>query len=92
MTNTMDLIVAKIIIKARLKSRKIANKIKISGGDIDRYFVCSEFDFHRTRLNRFTNSHILTLIQLNELCQTLGITFNKLLTFFRSAKLPADKM
>lgn len=85
-TNMKDLIVAKIIIKSRLRLRKAANKIKMLGSDIDRYFVCSEYDFHRTRLNGFPNSQILTLVQLNGLCQNLGITVTKFLAFFRSTK------
>lgn len=74
--NLKDLIVAKIIIKSRLKLRKAAGKIKTLGADMDRVFVCSEYDFHRTRLNGFPNNQILTLVQLNDLCQASGLTNN----------------
>jgi len=81
-----DLLVAKIIIKSRLRLRKAAEKIITLGSDIDRYFVCSEYDFHRTRLNGFPNKQILTLAQLNEFCENSGMTIANFLDFFRSRK------
>jgi Holliday junction resolvase RusA-like endonuclease len=86
MASIKDAIVAKIIIKSRLRLRKAAKKIKDLGSDIDRYFVCSEHDYHRTRLNLFPDNQILTISQLNEHCIKLGMTIKDFIAFFRPIK------
>jgi hypothetical protein len=85
-TSIHDLILAKILIKSRLQSRKAAKKIKLKGADVDRYFVCSEYDFHRTRLNAFPTNQIMTLEQLNLICISSGLTFKQLRRFFSLTK------
>ena len=81
-----DIIVAKVLIKSRLIYRKTADNIKLKGGDVDRYFVCSEYDFHRTRLNAFPANQIITIEQLNLMSKGAGLSFRKLRNFFNSKK------
>jgi Holliday junction resolvase RusA-like endonuclease len=79
-----NIIAAKVLVKSRLRQRKVAERAKRFKANIDRYFVCSEFDFHRTRLNAFSTEQIISIEALNSLYCGLGITWRKVRQFFYS--------
>jgi len=85
-TNIEDILSAKILLHARKRARKTAYKIKQLGGNADRYLVCSEYDFHRTRLNTFSSSQILTKQEFNKKCIAGGLQLKHLLHFLRRTK------
>ncbi|MBF01061.1 RusA family crossover junction endodeoxyribonuclease [Flavobacterium coralii] len=82
-TSKKDLLVAKVLVIVRKKHRKLADKARLIGANIDRYFVCSEFDFHRTRLSGFTSSDVLTNDQLNDIFVCIGIKWSDIRNFFK---------
>ncbi|WP_338648532.1 RusA family crossover junction endodeoxyribonuclease [Flavobacterium sp. KS-LB2] len=71
-----DLFVAKILIASRNKLRKAASIIKSKGTNVDKYFVCSEYEFHRTRLSGFNSKSILTTDQVNKAIKNVNIKFS----------------
>ena len=79
-----EIIVAKVIIRARLRLRKAAEKINSLGANVDNYLIVSEYEFHRTRLNAFAPNQILTIEQLNSAAKNLGTTFKHLRSFLSS--------
>lgn len=78
-----DLFAVQLLIKNRLKLRKVAQRLKTVGANVDRYLVFSEFDFHRTRLNDFPKSQILTKEEFNKQCSLSGLSFRKLIEMFK---------
>jgi hypothetical protein len=84
----------KLVIHSRKKARKSARKIKAIGINADRYLICSDWDFHKTRLNDFNRSDIYTYDEFNSLCLSKGLTLKKLREFnlnpAATSKLPGN--
>jgi len=84
MTSKRDLLVAKVLVLMRKKHRKLAANAKVIGANIDRYFVCSEYDFHRTRLSGFEGADIITGDQLNTTILNVGVKWSEVRNLFKS--------
>jgi len=69
----------KIILNIKKRTRKIAESVKINGGNLDYFLKLSSWDFHRTRLSRFNSKDILTLKDFNLFCDNQGLTYRKLI-------------
>lgn len=62
-----------ILIRNRLKGRKLANIFKNKGINNDYFLVHSGWDYHKSRLNRFPKSSVLTLDEFKGHCKKNGI-------------------
>lgn len=78
-----DLLVAKIMIGSRNKLRKAASIFKMKGTNVDNYFVCSEYEFHRTRLSGFNSKSILTIQQINQAILNINIKLSDIKNFLK---------
>lgn len=90
MDQKKDLLAAKMILIMRNRSRKLAAKAKVTGFNIDRYFVCSEYDFHRTRLGGFNGADIITTEHVNKALLRLRIKWSEIREIFKN-KQQIDK-
>ncbi|MBJ6958598.1 hypothetical protein JG654_20010 [Vibrio cholerae] len=61
------------VIEARKEQRLAAEKIKALGGNVDRMLVVSSYDIHRTRLNGFDNTRILSAEKLRDKLVSAGV-------------------
>jgi len=86
----IDMIAANLIIKARLTYRKLAERIRKSGGDAYLHLVQSNYDFHRTRLNAFSGQ-IVSLAQFKQKCRTAGLTIKDYFNFFRKKQTASNR-
>jgi Holliday junction resolvase RusA-like endonuclease len=84
--NPHTILASMYIIKNRLNLRKAAKKFQILGSNVDRFFVVSEWDIHRTRLNGFDQSVIYSLNQFRKKCHQSGFTWLTLLHTVRYLK------
>ena len=73
------LFLCKIILNAKKRTRKVAERIKRKGYNLDHSLKLSSWDFHRTRLGGFDNNDVLTLNEFNLLCEKQGLTFKMLI-------------
>lgn len=74
-----------MIIHSRNKTRNHALKIKERlGSNVDRYLVCSEWDYHKSRLNAFDRKDIMNIEDFNELCFKNGLDFTKIIELMKS--------
>ena len=78
-----DLLTAKVLISSRNKLRKAASVFKTKGANVDNYFVCSEYEFHRTRLSGFNSKSILTIQQINQAILNLNIKLSDIKNLFK---------
>lgn len=83
-SNLTDFLIAKMLISSRKLQRRAARKIQSLGANADRYLVCSTYDFHRTRLNTFPTSSILSIDQLNTKAINAGLTTKHYYDLLRS--------
>lgn len=81
-----DLVAGLVIIKARLRHRKTAERIKNLGSDADRMLVVSSWDVHRTRLGGFDSSNIYQLDAFKDKCCEKGLLWRALLKSFRELR------
>lgn len=82
-SSLVHLIGMKMILKQRMKFRKLASRIKTMGATGDRHFLLSAYDFHRTRVGGFK---VISLNEFNKTCSIAGLSFQKLISIFRSLK------
>lgn len=54
----------------RTVAEKFKNELKIN---LDQYLIYSEYEFHRTRLSRFNQNHIIKDAEFDAICQKQGI-------------------
>lgn len=78
-----SLFIAKFIIHAKTKTRKVARRIRKLGDNADRSLLCSSHDFHRTRISNFDSRNILSLKELNNMCLLKGLSYFKLIKKYR---------
>lgn len=83
--NVKDMLGALILIHSRLRQRRVAEKMKTLGQDIDRMLVVSSWDVHRTRLGGFNNANIYKLSEFRKKCFENGLSWKNLLRFKREA-------
>lgn len=69
----------KIILHTKKKSRKLSDKVKKTGLNLDSYLKLTVWDYHRTRLGVFDKSKILSLEEFNKLCMDHGLTLKKMI-------------
>ena len=81
-----DLIFAGVLVSNRRKGRRLAQKSHKMLLDIDRHFVCSEWDYHRTRLNAFSPDRILSISQFVAICKDAGLTSSDFRPFLEKNK------
>jgi len=81
-----DLVAGLVIIKARLRHRKTAERIKNLGADVDRMLVVSSWDVHRTRLGGFDASNIYQLEAFKAKCCEKGLSWQALIKKLREIK------
>nr|WP_315224855.1 RusA family crossover junction endodeoxyribonuclease [uncultured Flavobacterium sp.] len=86
-----DLLVAKITIASRNKLRQVASLFKSKGTNIDRYFICSEYEFHRTRLSGFNSKSILTTEQINKAITNIHIKFSDIKKILKNNTADSSK-
>lgn len=84
LNNKKDLLVAKIVLSTRNKSRKVAALLKSKGTSSGNILMLSEYEFHRTRLSGFNQKSILTIQQVNKSILDLKIYFSDVKTFFKA--------
>ncbi len=85
LNDIISLFAAKVIIHSRNKTRNHALKIKERlGSNVDRYLVCSEWDYHKSRLNAFDRKDIMNIEDFNELCFKNGLDFTKIIELMKS--------
>ena len=82
-SDVKSLFAAKLIIHARNKIRNSALIMKKMGANGDRYLICSDWDYHKSRLNAFDKKDILTLQELNKLCLKRGLSFKKIIELMK---------
>lgn len=75
--NIESILLAKATIRLKNFNRKTSTMFKALGANVDSYILVSEWDYHRSRLNAFNTSDILTLKKFNSLCKDKGINMNK---------------
>jgi len=85
-SNVKDMLGALILIHSRLIQRRVAEKIKALGQDVDRILVVSSWDVHRTRLGGFNNANIYKLSEFRTKCFEKGLSWKLLLRFKRESK------
>lgn len=78
-----ELLSALFLVKQRRMQRALASKIKEMGGDVDRMFVASNWEIHRTRLGPFDRSTILSVAELKSKCMEHGLTWGVLRQIWR---------
>lgn len=66
--STEDLKEKKLYLEGVKHRRKSAENFKNMGANVDRYLIYSEWKFHRTRLNGFSNNIILDEKKFKEIC------------------------
>lgn len=81
-----DIIGALFLIRARLRHRKTATRMKQLGLDVDRMMVVSSWDIHRTRLGGFDSSNIYKLEDFRVKCCENGLSWRRLLGWRRESK------
>ncbi len=79
-----DLLVAKVLIILRNKTRATSYLFKTKGVNGDNFMIRSEYEFHRTRLSGFNPENILTTQQINEEIKNIHITFSDIKDFFKN--------
>lgn len=82
-----EMLAALVIIKARLRHRATAQKIRSLGGNMDRMLVDSDWDIHRTRLNGFDRASIILVADLKKKCHENGLTWRLLRSMWRPTAL-----
>jgi Holliday junction resolvase RusA-like endonuclease len=87
----MDMVAIKVLINQRLKFRKLAKKGEELGISAGNFLIVSTWDFHRTRLNEFDNSQVITIPELNKRLLQAGIDFLKLASHYRALKKSINK-
>lgn len=85
-TNKDEILGIKIFLNGIKTKRRLAGASKRLGADIDRYFIYSEYEFHRTRLNGFEKNQILTKEDFNNLCFKNGVTLEYILGRLKNIK------
>jgi Holliday junction resolvase RusA-like endonuclease len=78
-----EILGALVVIKARLRHRATAQKIKLREGNVDRILVNSDWDIHRTRLNGFDRASIISIEDLKKKCCEHGFTWRLLRSMWR---------
>lgn len=72
--NKEELKSIKLFIEAFKMKRVFSEKFKSQCNvNVEQYLVSSEYEFHRTRLNGFNKSQIITDTEFNEICEKNGI-------------------
>ena len=84
--NIKDLFYAKFIIHTKKKTRRFAQKFRRYKKYMYGHLICSNRDFHRTRINKFRTETIYSNNELNKLCLTKGLTFIQLINEIRHLK------
>lgn len=82
----LSILAALVTLKARKKHRAAAKKIKILGGNVDHIFVNSDWDVHKTRLNGFDKSYILSEQKLKDKCCMHGFNWTLLRSLWKLTK------
>lgn len=81
-----EILGALVVIKARLRHRATAQKIRSLGGNIDRMLVNSDWDIHRTRLKGFDSASIISVADLKKKCHENGFTWKHLRSMWRPTR------
>lgn len=81
-----SILAALVIVKSRKRHRAAAKRIKALGGNADRFFVNSDWDVHKTRLNGFDKNHILSEQMLKDKCCMYGFTWKLLRSLWKPTK------
>jgi len=84
--NIKDMVMALLLIRARLRDRRAAGRIRDLGHNLDRALVVSSWDVHRTRLGGFDNANIYSLADFRAKCYENGLSWRRLLSFMREAR------
>ena len=63
-----------VVVQARKRHRRLARLFRQLGAQVDRFFVSSTWDFHRTGLGSFPPKDILTLDQFKRQVRNSGLT------------------
>lgn len=72
--NKNELKSIKLFIQAFKLKRVFSEKFKSQyNANVDQYLVCSEYEFHRTRLNGFDKNQIITETEFNKICEKNGV-------------------
>lgn len=80
------MVMALLLIRARLRDRRAAGRIRDLGHNLDRALVVSSWDVHRTRLGGFDNANIYSLADFRAKCYENGLSWRRLLSFMREAR------
>jgi Holliday junction resolvase RusA-like endonuclease len=73
------------LLKNRQLSRTTARIMKLIGTNADSYLVRSAWDFHRSRLNQFSES-VYSVLDFKEICRKNGLTFLSILRLLKKAR------
>lgn len=84
--NIKDMLGALFLIRARLRHRRTAGRIRDLGQNFDRALVVSSWDVHRTRLGGFNNASIYSLAKFRASCYENGLSWRRLLGSMREAR------
>jgi Holliday junction resolvase RusA-like endonuclease len=82
-TDSKNIIGIMVVLWMKRKSRKLSGRFPTLNLFPLTY---SAFDFHRTRLNKYSKSRIMTLDDFHQQCKKQGLGFAQLMKFMRNIK------
>lgn len=81
-----EILGALVVLSARRSQRATAKRIRSRGVNLDRILVDSDWDIHKTRLNGFDKTSIISVLDLKKKCLEHGFTWRVLRSMWRPTR------